>query len=134
MHNVLIRKVGYWVCSVAGRDQARHTSLRRATVASHTVSRRATVAMQPTVYLAMPSPIVPARAPYGAHWPILTLIYFPLATCVRVSHLAPHFSHIRLASGEPVNSMDGLLSQILGKTYQLSSSCPHSTFHLHFFF
>ena len=82
----------------------------------------------------MPSPIVATWTPYGAYWPILTLIYFPLATCVKVSHLAPHFSHIRLASGEPDNSMDGLLSQILGKTYQLSSSCPHSTFLLHFFF
>ena len=82
----------------------------------------------------MPSPIVATWTPYGAYWPILTLIYFPLATCVKVSHLAPHFSHIRLATGEPDNSMDGLLSQILGKTYQLSSSCPHSTFLLHFFF
>ena len=82
----------------------------------------------------MPSPIVATWTPYGAYWPILTLIYFPLATCVKVSHLAPHFSHIRLASGEPDNSMDGLLSQILGKTYQLSSSCPHSAFLLHSFF
>ena len=51
-------RFGYWVCSVAGRDQAHHTSLRRATVASHTVSRQATVAKQSTVYLAMPLPVV----------------------------------------------------------------------------
>ena len=60
----------------------------------------------------MPSPIVATWTPYDAKLPILTLIYFVLATCVKVSHLAPHFSHIRLASGKPDNSMDGLLSQI----------------------
>ena len=38
--------------------------------------------------------------PYGAYWPILRLIYFPLATCVKVSHIAPHFS-------QPDNSIDG---------------------------
>ena len=110
----VVNKNGYKIFSVAGRDEARHTSPLWATVASHTVSRRAIAAKQSTVNLAMPSPIV--------------------ATCVKVCHLAPHFSHILLASGEPNNSMDGLLSHILGKTYQLSSSCPHSTFFHHFFF